>query len=138
MRAYLKNYHQTPRKTRLVTDLVKGKRVPEALMLLTHLNKKAAEPIKKLIESAVANAKVQGERVENLTIKNFTVDKGLVMTRFLPRARGSASPLRKRMSHLLVELSSGAVREKAVKPAKAERAPKAKKPVAKKKTTKTA
>jgi large subunit ribosomal protein L22 len=104
MKASLKNYRQTPRKTRLVTDLVKGKRVPEALAILEHANKRAAHQVKKLIESAVANAVKAGERADALVVKQITVDKGLVFTRFMARARGSASPIRKRTSRINVVL----------------------------------
>ena len=58
--ATLKTHNQTPRKVRLVTDLVKGKKIPAALAALQFLPKRAAEPIAKLIKSAVANAKEQG------------------------------------------------------------------------------
>lgn len=105
MKASLSNYRQSPRKTRLVTNLVKGKSVPEALQMLTYVDKRAALPVKKLIESAVKNAReVKGVSPEQLFIKNFVVDKGIVFKRFMPRARGSAAPIRKRTSHLSVVL----------------------------------
>lgn len=104
MKASLKNYRQAPRKVRLVTDLVKGKRVADALETLTFLNKRAAEPIEKLIKSAVANAKEAGKSTEALAIDSITVDKAAVMKRFRPRARGSASPIHKHSSHVNVVL----------------------------------
>lgn len=103
MKAKLSTYHQTPRKTRLVTDMVKGKTVSQALTILSFLPKRAAEPVKKLIASAAANA---GGNNDNLIIKSITVDKGLVMKRFMIRARGGASPIRRRTSHLKVELAT--------------------------------
>ncbi len=103
MKATLSTYHQTPRKTRLVADLVRGKTVAEALAILSFLPKKAAEPVKKLINSALANA--QGDS-ETLIIKSITVDKGLVMKRFMIRARGGSSPIRHRTSHVKVELAN--------------------------------
>ncbi len=106
MKAALKNYHQTPRKTRLVAASVKGKSVSEALLILSYANKRAAHPLKKLVESAVANAVKHGERASDLVVKNITVDKGLVMTKYMPRARGSAAPIKKRMSHVKVELAT--------------------------------
>ena len=120
MKASLSNYRQTPRKTRTVAALVKGKRVSDALIALSFANKKAAHPLKKLIESAVANAVKQGERAEHLIVKNITVDKGLVTTRYTPRARGSMAPIKKRMSHVYVELAVAAATVPKAKKAKAE------------------
>jgi len=105
MKAFLKNYRQSPRKVRLVTELVKGKSVKQALVELSFLPKRAVLPIKKLIESAVANAKNnQKVNVDNLIISNITVDKGIVLKRRMPRARGMATPINKRSSHIKVEL----------------------------------
>lgn len=104
MRATLSNYSQSPRKTRLVTDLVKGKRVAEALVVLKFLEKRAADPVAKLIRSALANAEKQGESGKNLYIKSIAVNKGLVRVKFMPRAFGRASPIKRRMSHVTVEL----------------------------------
>lgn len=104
MKAHLSNYRQSPRKTRLVTDLVKGKSVPEALTMLKFLDKRAAAPIAKLISSAAANAEKQGEDTARLVITSITVDKGLVNTRYMPRAFGRAAPIRHRMSHVAVTL----------------------------------
>lgn len=88
----------------MVTDLVKGKKVGEALTALAFLEKRAADPIAKLIRSALANAEKQGEVAKNLYIKSITVDKGLVRVKFMPRAFGRAAPVRNRMSHVKVEL----------------------------------
>jgi large subunit ribosomal protein L22 len=103
MKAKLSTYHQAPRKTRLVTDMVKGKTVKAALETLTFLPKRAAEPVAKVIASAAANA---GGDHANLIVKSITVDKGLVMKRFMIRARGGASPIRKRTSHINVKLDT--------------------------------
>jgi large subunit ribosomal protein L22 len=105
MKAFLKNYRQSPRKVRLVANLVKGKPVDQALLELSYLPKRAANPLQKLLKSAVANAKKDGLGAEDLVVKNLTVDKGLVMRRIMPRARGSAAPILKRMSHVKLELS---------------------------------
>lgn len=107
MKATLANYSQSPRKTRLVTDMVKGKKISEALTMLQFLNKRAAAPIAKLIASAVANAEKQGEDTGSLVVKNITVDKGVVRTRFMPRAFGRAAPVRHRMSHVTITLGKG-------------------------------
>lgn len=104
MKATLSNYRQSPRKTRLVTDLVKGKRVAEALTALKFLEKRAADPVAKLIRSALANAEKQGESAKDLFIKSITVNKGLVRVKFMPRAFGRASPIKRRLSHVTVEL----------------------------------
>ena len=105
MKASLSNYKQSPRKTRLITDLVKGKTVTEALTALKFLNKRGAMPMAKLIMSAIANAEKQGEDARSLVIQNITVDKGLVATRMMPRAFGRPSPIRHRMSHVAVTLA---------------------------------
>ena len=100
--AFLKNHHSTPRKVRLVGDAVKGKSVEEALLVLSYMPKRAALPLKKLILSALANAKADSK--SDLVVKDLRVDKGLVMRRSMPRARGSAAPIRKRFSHVRVIL----------------------------------
>lgn len=104
MKAVLKNYRQSPRKVRLIADLVRGKKVNDALASLAFVDKKAAEPFAKVIRSAAANAVQQGKRIEDLKIAKVTVDKGMTIKRFMPRARGSASPINRRNSHIVVEL----------------------------------
>jgi len=107
MKAFLKNYHQSPRRTRLVADLVKGQSVAKALATLDLTIKKSAAPLKKLIQSAVANAKNNSKAVEeDLYIKNITVDKGNVMKRFRPVSHGRAFPIRHRLSHVEVVLAA--------------------------------
>ena len=105
MKAVLKNYRQSPRKVRLVADLVRGESVPEALVRLSFLDKRAAGPVAKLLHSAVANANQSGYQADDLVISNLVVDKGTVLKRFMPRARGSASRIHKRNSHITVTLS---------------------------------
>lgn len=104
MKAFLKNYRQSPRKVALVTGLIKGKRVSEAFVFLDNLPKRASLPIRNLLSSAIANAKQAGISVENLIIDNITVNKGIVMKRSMPRAHGSASRINKRTSHVLLTL----------------------------------
>ncbi len=101
----LKNYRQSPRKVRLLADLVRGKDVKKALETLKFVNKRASEPFSKLINSALANAKSAGLSTEKLVIKTVTVNKGTVLKRYMPRARGSASRINKRNSHIEVELA---------------------------------
>ena len=100
MKAFLKNYRQSPRKVRLVAGLVKGKNVNEAIAELDFLAKRAGLPIKKLLLSAVANAKQQGKEMENLFIKELRVDKGIVMKRMMPAAMGTGHRINKRTSHI--------------------------------------
>lgn len=104
MKAFLKNYRQSPRKVRLVASLVKGKSVDEALLELDFLAKRASSPLRKLLLSAVSNAKNLGKEKENLKILELRVDKGIVMKRFMPRAMGRASRINKRTSHVTIIL----------------------------------
>ena len=104
-RAISKNVRITPRKARLVMDLVRGKSVKEALGLLANTNKAASEPVAKLIKSAAANAVNNfGMDEDSLYIAEIWANDGLRMKRYLPRAKGSASGLVKRSCHLTVVL----------------------------------
>lgn len=107
MKARLKNYRQSPRKVRLVANLVRGKSILRALTALSFLDKKSALPIKKLLESAVANAETQGVKKDNLVVSDIQVDEGFSFTRYRARARGSAAPIKKRSSHINVTLGTG-------------------------------
>jgi large subunit ribosomal protein L22 len=99
---------QSPRKMRLVADLIRGRDVNEAYATLQFSDKKAAETIDKLLRSAVANAMYkadeQGERldVDELYVKRAYVDAGPTYRRWRARAMGRASPIRKRTSHVTV------------------------------------
>lgn len=120
MKASLKNYRQSPRKVRLVANLIKGKKVADALTELGALPKRASLPLKKLLDSAVANAvKNDGMKVDNLVVSNVTVNKGLVMKRSMPRARGSASRINKHTSHVHLTLIEKEPAKKVKKPFKA-------------------
>lgn len=105
MKAKLSNYRQSPRKVRLVTDLVKGKKVSDALTQLSFVPKRASLPVEKLLRSAIANAKVQGKDEANLSIKTIEVNEGATLKRMMPRARGSASRINKRTSHVTMTLA---------------------------------
>jgi large subunit ribosomal protein L22 len=105
MKAVLKNYRQSPRKVRLIADLIRGKKVTKALAQLEFVDKRSAGPFAKVIQSAVANAVSTGAHVDTLIISKVAVDKGMVLKRFMPRARGSASRINKRNSHITVELA---------------------------------
>ena len=102
-RAFNRNLRITPQKMRLVVDMVRGKDVGEALALLDHLPKKGASIVSKTLRSVVANAEnTQSVDVDRLYIKTIAVDGGSVMKRFMPRAHGRATVVRKRTSHLTV------------------------------------
>lgn len=103
--ARLNNYRQSPRKVRLIANLVKGKNVNDALDILDFAGKRASLPLKCLIESAISNAENNFNLdKEILFIKEFRVDGGAILYRRMPRARGTAYPIRKRTSHVYVEL----------------------------------
>ena len=104
MKAFLKNYRQSPRKVRLVAELIKSKRVADAILILDTLPKRASGPVQTLLASAIANAKHAGVAIEGLYVENVTVNKGIVMKRSMPRARGSASRINKRTSHVMLTL----------------------------------
>lgn len=99
----------SPQKAKLVVDLVRGKSVNEALNILAYANKFAAPVVAKLIKSAAANAtnNNKGEKVDEaaLYIKEIWVGPGRTLKRFMPRAKGSASRILKRTSHINVVVS---------------------------------
>ncbi len=104
--AKLNNYRQAPRKVRLVTDTVRGKNAIVALNHLTFVAKKASNPIKKLLESAIANATHNFNiKPENLFIKSISVNQGAIIKRSMPRARGRAFPIHKHTSHIHLVLA---------------------------------
>ncbi|MHB1769987.1 MAG: 50S ribosomal protein L22 [Minisyncoccota bacterium] len=103
--ATLESHNQSPRKMRLVTNLVKGKKIPAALVALQFLPKRAAEPVAKLIKSAAANAKNKGENPEELTVQSITVESAGILKRYMPRAFGRASLIRHRKSRVKVTLA---------------------------------
>ena len=106
MRAKLKNYRQAPRKVRLLANLIRGKSVLHAQTVLSLLPKKAALPLRKLISSAVENAKqTTGIDDKKLLIGTIEVNKGHVFMRYQPRARGRAAPIRKKTSIITLQLA---------------------------------
>lgn len=112
--ATLTNYRQAPRKVRLLADLVRGKSADRALNLLANLPKRASDPMAKLIKSAVANAKVPAT---DLYISKIEVNGGIVFKRHMPRARGRASAIKKRTSHITLAVADK-VAPKVAAPAK--------------------
>jgi large subunit ribosomal protein L22 len=93
----------SPQKARLVADLIRGKSVDQALEILTFRNKKAAVLVKKVLESAIANAEHnEGADIDDLNVAKIFVDEGPTMKRIMPRAKGRADRILKRSSHITV------------------------------------
>ena len=104
--AVAKYVRMAPRKVRLVMDMVRGKPVDEALQTLGLVRKAASPVIARVIRSALANAENNfGMNTEGFVIKKACVDEGPTMKRFMPRAMGRATAIRKRTSHITVVLS---------------------------------
>lgn len=104
-RAKLKYARLSPRKARLVVDMVRGKAVQEALNILKFSPQKPAGIVATLLSSAIANAEQKGvSDVDRLFVKSVFVDQGPVLKRFIPRAMGRASRIRKPTSHITVVL----------------------------------
>lgn len=104
--ASLKNYRISPRKVRLVADLIRGKKVTDARNILDFAVKKAKSPLRDLLDSAIANA-AHNHKIdkEDLYVKEIRVDKGYVLKRHMPVSRGSAHPIKKRTSHVSLVLA---------------------------------
>ncbi len=102
-KAVARYVRMSPRKVRLVVDLIRGKSVEEADVLLRYLNKRAARPVRKVLKSAVANAVNNHNLLEDaLYVKAAYVDEGPALKRILPRARGRADIIKKRTSHITI------------------------------------
>ncbi|MDE1966509.1 MAG: 50S ribosomal protein L22 [Patescibacteria group bacterium] len=122
--ASLKNHRISPRKVRLVADMIRGKSVSQAEAILGVASKKAKSPLADLLRSAVSNAS-HNHSIDKgmLFIKEIRVDKGYTLKRFMPVSRGSAHPIKKRTSHVSIVLA----------PVEQPKSAKAAKPAAKKK-----
>ncbi|PIZ89357.1 MAG: 50S ribosomal protein L22 [Candidatus Nealsonbacteria bacterium CG_4_10_14_0_2_um_filter_37_10] len=104
--AKLRYLRIAPRKVRLVADLIRKKSVEEAQTILSFTTKKAAKVLLKLLKQAIANAKTNFQLEEkNLYISKILVDEGPKYKRWMPRARGQASPIQKKTSHVTIELT---------------------------------
>jgi large subunit ribosomal protein L22 len=104
--ARLKSVRLSPRKTRLIVDMVRGLPIQRALNALNFSVKPSARIVATLIKSAVANAEQKGvSDVDRLYVKTIFVDGGAVLKRFVPRAQGRASKIRKPTSHITVVLA---------------------------------
>jgi len=110
--AKLRSVRITPQKARRVVDLIRGKSAEEALALMKFAPQAAAEPVNKLIASAVANARVKADAANvrfdegDLIISQAFVDEGATMKRFMPRAQGRSAQILKRTSHITVVVST--------------------------------
>jgi large subunit ribosomal protein L22 len=104
--AKLKNARLSPQKGRLVADQIRGKSVEQALQTLTFSTKKAAHIVKKVLESAIANAENnEGADIDELKVKTIYVDEARTMKRIEARAKGRANRIFKRSSHITVTVS---------------------------------
>jgi large subunit ribosomal protein L22 len=103
--AKLRHVRLSPQKTRLVVDMVRGKDVQEALNILKFSPQRPADIVAKVVQSAIANAEQKGVAdVDRLFVKSVLVDQGPVLKRFMPRAQGRATQIRKPTSHITVVL----------------------------------
>jgi large subunit ribosomal protein L22 len=112
--ARLENLRVSARKVRLVADTVRGKRVDEARSILRFTVKRCAEPLRKLLDSAVANAEnaaaERNERIDSdaMLVSRIIVDEGRTINRYISAPRGRATRIRKRSSHVFIELTGDA------------------------------
>ncbi len=111
-KATLSDYRQSPRKVRIVADMVRGKKVEDAIITLSFIPKRSALPLQKLLASAVANAKNLSIPMENLVVKEIRVDGGKILYRRLPMSRGRAFSIRKRTTHVNITLAEVAPKVK--------------------------
>ena len=115
--ARVKHIRVTPQKARRVVALIKGKQAQEALAILKFAPQAASEPVYKLVESAIANARVKADKdgeyldEQDLYVSNAYVDEGTTLKRFRPRAQGRAFQIKKRTSHITVVLATPEVAE---------------------------
>lgn len=106
VRAILRHTRTTPQKARLVANMIRGKNVNDAMNILTFLQKRVAGVFQKLLKSAIANAEENHKvlDVDDLVVKTICVDEGVTWKRNMPRARGMATIIRKRTSHITLVL----------------------------------
>jgi large subunit ribosomal protein L22 len=105
-KAKLKFIRISTRKVRLAADLIKGKKIEDALNILIFNNRRASSIMLRLLRSAVANAEEQSLNAEDLYVNNILVDQGPSMKRMVPRARRRASTIKHRMTHITIELDT--------------------------------
>jgi large subunit ribosomal protein L22 len=115
-KASARHVRVTPQKARRIVDLIRGKQAVEAVAVLQFAPQSASDPVKKVLESAIANARVKADQAaeafdeRNLVISAAYVDEGPTMKRFRPRAQGRASRINKRTSHITVVVTPKATK----------------------------
>lgn len=121
VKAHNRYLRMSPRKVRLVVDIIRGMDAEPALAQLTYMSKAAARPVRKLLQSAIANAEHNNKiKSDNLFVKKATVDQGPTIKRFRPRAMGASAAIRKRTSHVTLVLAPKVEPKKEVKAEKKE------------------
>lgn len=106
VRASLRNLQMSARKIRVIADAIRNKRLGHALAFLSTQKKACCGPLKRLLESAAANADSRDLDIDDLRIDQILVDKGPIRKRFMPRAQGRATKIRKQSAHIEVILGS--------------------------------
>jgi large subunit ribosomal protein L22 len=116
VKAQLRNLRIAPRKVRLAADLIRGKSTEQAQTILKFTTKRAAQPLLKLLNSALANAKNNLKiNTTNLFISKIEVNEGQKLKRWRPRARGRAYPIQKKTSHIILVLDQAKKKVKKTK-----------------------
>jgi large subunit ribosomal protein L22 len=106
-KAVLRRFRQSPRKVRMVADMVRGRKVEEALAILKFQPRKAAKMLSKVLTSAIANAtENDGADADQLVVKTVAIDPGPVEKRWLARSMGRANRINRRSSHVTVEVDT--------------------------------
>ena len=95
----------SPRKACLIADLIRGKDVDKAILILNYNIKRGSAFVSKVVKSALANAETQKANTDTLKVSRIFIDGGPIIKRWSPRAQGRATPINKRTSHISVELS---------------------------------
>ena len=106
-RAFLKGFRESPRRVRMVADMIRGKKAADALAILRFQQRKAAKMLTKVLNSAIANASENDDAdADTLVVTRVDIDGGPVQKRWLPRSMGRANRLNKRTSHVTVVVDS--------------------------------
>jgi len=104
MQAKLRYLRISPRKVRLVVDMIRNKSVSDSIKILNFTVKRARDPVLKLLNSAIANSKNMDINSKDLYVAEIKVDKGPTLKRHMPRSRGMSNPILKRTSHIVIIL----------------------------------
>ena len=106
-KAILRKFRQSPRKVRMVADMIRGRKVDEALSILKFQQRKAAKMLSKVLTSAIANAtENESADADQLVVKSVAIDPGPVEKRWLARSMGRANRINKRSSHVTIEVET--------------------------------